>query len=302
MSNTTAATICGESLNFHLGSFYNVLIVGLLLGYLVMGVLCVRDLIAYRKTQKKFEVDLKITIYSMTIFSDFTRVLWLLDPHTKSMPFGFKMFDALSSVILLKIGQVVLISALLLLILIWRQLVQAAQKMKAVKGMGRSPKIVGFCISLLCVVVFPMNILEAVDVAPFLTGTISNGTLALMVLSMMVCGVIYATKLTAMMASMGGSSKKTVTKIRKVIVTLVIASITLIFGVVFRAVAINLCNGASAHYLYIIFILSIHVPEIVASWCLWFTVASAKKSKKGGFRGKNQSASGDSSVVSTASD
>ena len=88
--------------------------------------------------------------------------------------------------------------------------------MKAVKGMGRSPKIVGAAISVLCVVVFPLNILESLKVATFITGTISNGIFALTVLTMMACGAIYAYKLTNMMASMGGSSKNVISKIRKV--------------------------------------------------------------------------------------
>ena len=122
-TNATESTLCPETLEFHIGAFYQVLIIGLLIGYLTIGILCIRDLLAYRKSQTKLELDLKVTIYSMTIFSDFARVIWLLDPHQNSKPFGVDIFGDVFSAILLKVGQIVLISALLLLILIWRQLV-----------------------------------------------------------------------------------------------------------------------------------------------------------------------------------
>ena len=91
------------------------------------------------KKKKKFEFDMKVIIYSLCIPATFFRILWAIDPHSNSAPFGTHPWRRSNGgnilvVIFVKTTQILGVAAATLMILIWKQIVDAAQKMKRVKG------------------------------------------------------------------------------------------------------------------------------------------------------------------------
>lgn len=130
-------------------------------------ILMLSNLYKHLSTQKRFTVDLKVSTWSLTACGSIVRLIWCLDPHPHSSWLGGHLWRDTNAgiginAVLLRLAQVFWLSAIMLVMLVWKELVDSTTKMKRrVKGSGlqKTHKLVALFFSAFMLTVMPFTLL-----------------------------------------------------------------------------------------------------------------------------------------------
>jgi len=87
---------------------------------------------AAKKTFKYDFTTTRVQLNTMSMLYFFLTSIWILDPHDGISIIGAEIYSPLVQELLLRVPQVFVIGAIFILIQVWRNLVQAAQKLRKV--------------------------------------------------------------------------------------------------------------------------------------------------------------------------
>lgn len=171
--------------------------------------------------KKKVEFDMKVIIYSLCIPACFCRIMWALDAHPNSAPFGTHFWRRSNTgnvlvVLFVKITQIFGVAAATLMILIWKQIVDAAQKMKRVKGQGQLYYVCAGSAMTITLIELPLCLGGAIlsggesSGLAALLDLAANGIFGLYLLSLTIMGLFYAVGLTEILHEMKSEKGKAV--------------------------------------------------------------------------------------------
>lgn len=144
----------------------------------------------------KYNFGLKPQALVLIVIFFLLTVFWSLDPHDGSPPFGVELYNGVITTFLLRMPQWLLGGMLMLFILVWRELVEAAQKLRKKSKQQRQEedarrrRSVYILVSVLLVVGMALSLLRGI-LPVWVTDYATNLLVVMIVLFLGILGAPY---------------------------------------------------------------------------------------------------------------
>lgn len=222
-----------------------------------------------------------------------TRLVWLVDPHPRSKPYGVTLFGAAETArpavtILLTFPQILGLIASAMLVLMWRRITGNALKLQRSQGSKQKEVIiiVSACSYLLFVCAPLAGVTTVItDGILYALYSFAFGIYIILVTSL---GVWYIVHLRRLVQEMRSASQRALASVQRVTRTaqlMVTGSVVLILTLIFRNLAIDSCaldTSASANAMYLIFIFGVHTAETIFLAAFVYSLHIPTSQRKGG--------------------